>query len=260
MARPSSPAFEGTRVLVTGGGRGIGRQVALGFARHGAAAVAVAARTPAQVSAVRDELTSTGVRAHGYVVDVGDERAATVVVETVLADVGRIDVLVNAAGAFDFGPTTDFDAVRMRRLMDTNVIGTLNMARLLAPAMIATGRGKIVNFCSLLAHTAFPRRAAYSASKAAVLGLTRSLALEWAPLGINVNAVTPGMIEIETPHPAIVSGQLTHDEIVNRIPAGRRGRPEDVVGAVLFLAGPDSDYVHGHTLVVDGGWLVNGFV
>ncbi|MGY1456422.1 SDR family NAD(P)-dependent oxidoreductase [Streptomyces sp. SS8] len=252
--------FEGARVVVTGGGRGIGREVALAFAREGAGSVAVAARTSAQIDAVRGELRSLGADAHAYTLDVGDEDASRAVVDELLADLGGVDILVNAAGVFDLGETTGFDAQRTRRLLDTNAVGTMTMSRLVAPSMIAEGRGKIVNFTSLLSHTAFPGRAAYSASKAAVLGLTRSLALEWAGHGINVNAVTPGMIQIETPHPAIESGQLAHDDIVGRIPAGRRGSPQDVVGAVLFLAGPDSDYVHGHALVVDGGWLVNGYV
>lgn len=252
--------FEGARVVVTGGGRGIGRETALAFAREGAESVVIAARTSAQVEAVRAELRSMGTDARAYAVDVGDEDAVRGVVEDVLTELGGVDVLVNAAGAFDFGETTAFDAERTRRLLDTNVLGTMTMSRLVAPSMMAQGRGKIVNFTSLLSHTAFPGRAAYSASKAAVLALTRSLALEWAPHGINVNAVTPGMIRIETPHPAIESGQLAHDDIVGRIPAGRRGHPRDVVGAVLFLAGPDSDYVHGHALAVDGGWLVNGYV
>ncbi|WP_410539957.1 SDR family NAD(P)-dependent oxidoreductase [Streptomyces sp. KL2] len=256
----SGRRFEGARVVVTGGGRGIGREVALAFAREGARSVTVAARTSAQVEAVRAELLALGADARAHVLDVGDEDAARAVVEDVLAELGGIDVLVNAAGVFDLGETISFEAERTRRLMETNALGTMTMSRLVAPSMMAEGRGKIVNFTSLLSHTAFPGRAAYAASKAAVLALTRSLALEWARHGINVNAVTPGMIQIETPHPAIESGRLTHEDIVGRIPAGRRGHPRDVVGAVLFLAGPDSDYVHGHALVVDGGWLVNGYV
>lgn len=253
------PRFAGSRVLITGGGRGIGRQVALAFAQAGAPAVGVVARTGCQLASVHDELAALGVVAVSEVLDVGDADAVAEVVPRVEAGLGGVDVLVNCAGAFDLGDTVGFSAERAKRLFDTNVLGTLYVCQQVAPGMLSRGAGKIVNFASLLSFTAFPGRAAYSASKAALVGLTRSLALEWAPAGITVNAVTPGMIEIETPHPAIAAGQLTADAIVARIPAGRRGKPADVVGGVLFLAGPESDYVTGHSLTVDGGWLVNGW-
>jgi NAD(P)-dependent dehydrogenase (short-subunit alcohol dehydrogenase family) len=221
--------------------------------------VAVASRTEDQVRSVAAEIEESGGTAAHRVCDVSRQEQVAALADAVRGEFGRIDVLVNCAGVFDLGPTVDFDPARARELFETNVTGTLLACRAAAPGMLARGRGKIVNFASLLSFTAFPGRAAYAASKGAVLQLTRALALEWAGGGVNVNAVAPGMIEIETPHPAIVSGALEPDAIVRRIPAGRRGRPRDIAGAVLFLCSDDADYIHGQTLVVDGGWLVNGY-
>ncbi|MFD8796314.1 SDR family NAD(P)-dependent oxidoreductase, partial [Streptomyces vinaceus] len=176
--------------------------------------------------------------------------------EVVAGGCGGVDVLVNAAGLFDLGPTTGFSVDAARGLLDTNVIGTFLTCKVFGGRLLEQGHGKVVNFCSLLSYTAFPERAMYAASKGGVLQLTRSLGVEWAARGVNVNAVAPGMIRIETPHPAA----LAEDAIVGRIPARRRGRPQDIVGPVLFLASPEADYINGQTLVVDGGWLSYGYL
>lgn len=243
------------RVVVTGGGRGIGRAVALGFAERGAQ-VALMARTAAQVESVAAEIEALGAESLALPADVGDERQVLRCAERVTETFGGVDVLVNAAGLFDLGPTTEFSVDDARGLLDTNVIGTFLTCKVFGRHLLEQGHGKIVNFCSLLSYTAFPERALYAASKGGVLQLTRSLGVEWAARGVNVNAVAPGMIRIETPHPAA----LTEDAIVGRIPAGRRGRPQDIVGPVLFLASPEADYINGQTLVVDGGWLSYGYL
>ncbi|MER6433774.1 SDR family oxidoreductase [Streptomyces sp900105245] len=248
--------FFGKRVLVVGGGRGIGRHLARAFASEGAQ-VAVASRTAAQVLDTADSLAGKGV---GIPCDVRRAADVEMLRDRVVAAFGGLDILVNAAGVFAFGPTTSFDEAAARDIIETNVMGTYASCRAFGPLMLSQGHGKIVNFASLLSFTSFPQRAAYGASKAAVRQLTQSLAVEWAPHGVQVNAVAPGMIEIETPHPAIAAGQLHGDQIARRVPAGRRGRPDDVVGPVLFLASPDADYVCGQTLVVDGGWLSYGYL
>lgn len=248
-------SFDGRRVLVTGGGRGIGRAVALGFAAAGAQ-VAVAARTTDQVDAVTAEVAALGVQSLALTCDVSDEHEVTRMVGAVVDAFGGIDVLINAAGLFDLGPTENFSADRARALVNTNVIGTYLCCREVGGRMLDAGGGRIVNFASLLSFTAFPERALYAATKGGVLQLTRALGVEWAARGINVNAVAPGMIKIETPHPAA----LDEDEIINRIPARRRGRTADVVGPVLFLASEDAAYIYGQTIVVDGGWLSYGYL
>ncbi|MET9115256.1 SDR family oxidoreductase [Streptomyces longwoodensis] len=243
------------RVVVTGGGRGIGRAVALGFAEQGAS-VAVLARTASQVESVAGEIEELGCAGMALAVDVADESALGEAAERVVEGFGGVDVLVNAAGVFDLGPTAGFPAGSARALLETNVMGTFLACKVFGRYLLDQGHGKVVNFCSLLSYTAFPERALYAASKGGVLQLTRSLGVEWAAHNVNVNAVAPGMIRIETPHPAA----LDEDAIVGRIPSGRRGRPADIVGPVLFLASPAADYVNGQTLVVDGGWLSYGYL
>ncbi|MBB5938990.1 SDR family NAD(P)-dependent oxidoreductase [Streptomyces zagrosensis] len=250
-----SERFAGARVVVTGGGRGIGRQVALGFAAEGAD-VAIIARTTSQLGAVHAELAETGGKHLAVTCDVADEAQVADAQRCVADAFGTADVLVNAAGVFTMGASADYAPAEARALLATNVLGTLQCCQSFGRPMLARGRGKIVNFASLLSFTAFPERAAYAASKAGVTQLTRVLGVEWAAAGVNVNAVAPGMIRIETPHPAA----LAEDDIIRRIPAGRRGRPQDVTGAVRFLASPDADYINGQTIVVDGGWLSYGYL
>ncbi|MFF4480902.1 SDR family NAD(P)-dependent oxidoreductase [Streptomyces melanosporofaciens] len=243
------------RVVVTGGGRGIGRAVALGFAARGAR-VAVLARTGSQVESVAGEIGELGAESVAVAVDVADEAALGEAAERVVQRFGGVDVLVNAAGVFSLGPTAGFPAESARTLLETNVMGTFLACKIFGGHLLEQGHGKVVNFCSLLSYTAFPERALYAASKGGVLQLTRSLGVEWAARNVNVNAVAPGMIRIETPHPAA----LDEDAIVGRIPSGRRGRPDDIVGPVLFLASSAADYINGQTLVVDGGWLSYGYL
>lgn len=252
--------FTEQTVVVTGGGRGIGRAVALAFAQEGAR-VAVASRTQEQVEHVAAEIAEAGPNAslplRCDVSRANDVRAA---VDRVTDRLGPIDVLVNCAGLFSMGKSEIAPEAESRALLETNAMGTLLMCQEVGRGMLDRGRGRIVNFASLLSFTAFPGRAAYAASKGAVLQLTRVLGVEWAARGVTVNAVAPGMIRVETPHPAVAAGALAEDEIVRRIPMGRRGRPEDITGPVLFLASEDAAYVTGQTLVVDGGWLSYGYL
>jgi 2-deoxy-D-gluconate 3-dehydrogenase len=251
--------FEGSSVLVTGGGRGLGRAVALAFAGEGAR-VAVVSRTRSQVETVAAEIASLGARGMALTGDVSQERQVGEMVARVLQEADRIDVLVNCAGSFQMGPSSAFAVRDLRRLLDANLVGTFLMSREVGGHMLERGHGKIVNVASLLSYTAFPERAAYAASKGGVLQLTRVLGVEWAARGVNVNAVAPGMIRVETPHPGVAAGALREDDIVRRTPAGRRGRPADVVGPILFLSSPDADFIVGQSLVVDGGWLSYGYL
>lgn len=253
--------FRGRRVLVTGGGRGIGRECALAFAREGAA-VAVLSRTADELRAVSAELEAVTDRpAPWSVVDVADPDQVTQGIGELAEQVGgAFDTLVNCAGVFEMGPTLDLDPQRTTDLVAVNAIGPLLVSRAVAGPMIEAGFGRIVHFASLLSYTAFPGRAAYAASKGAIAQTIKALAVEWAEFGVTVNGVAPGMIRIETPHPAVTAGTLTEDAIVRRIPMRRRGTPADVTGAVRFLVSNEAEYITGHTIVVDGGWLSYGYL
>jgi len=252
-------AFASRCVLVTGAGRGLGKATALAFAREGAS-VAVVSRTSGELEAVAAEIRSGGSQAIPIRADVRDTGAVRNAMDACCRELGTPDVVVNCAGIFRMGPSETFDLDDFRTIFETNVLGTFAMCQAAAAVMLPAGRGKIINFASLLSFTAFPQRAAYAASKGAVLQLTRTLGVEWASRGICVNAVAPGMIQIDTPHPAIESNALRREQIDRRVPLGRSGLPDDVVGTTLFLASPAADYICGQTIVVDGGWLSYGYL
>ncbi|MFD6091121.1 SDR family NAD(P)-dependent oxidoreductase [Oerskovia sp. NPDC060338] len=245
---------------MTGAGRGIGRACALAFAQEGAQ-VALSSRTAEQLEHVSDEIGAlTGDRAAWTTIDVSEEDQVVRGVAELTERSGPFDVLINCAGAFSIGPSEHVEADTVRAMLNCNALGTILMCREVGRTMLERGTGRIVNFASLLSFTAFPGRTAYAASKGAVLQTTRSLGVEWASRGVTVNAVAPGMIRIETVHPQVADGKLTEDDIVRRIPMGRRGVPSDVTGPVLFLASEDAAYITGETLVVDGGWLSYGYL
>lgn len=170
---------------------------------------------------------------------------------------GGLDILVNCAGVFKLSPSIEVEVEEWENIIKTNLTGTFLACKTAGKEMIKNRSGKIVNFGSLLSFTAFPERLAYASSKGGVLQLTRVLGIEWINKGVNVNAVVPGMIEIETPHP---SKQLTNESLMKRIPANKKGSTNDVVGPTLFLSSSLSDYIVGQTIVVDGGWLSYGYV
>jgi NAD(P)-dependent dehydrogenase (short-subunit alcohol dehydrogenase family) len=253
------PRFIGKAALVTGGGRGLGAAIATALAAEGAR-VGVFARSGEQVEAVAQAIQTAGGTGLAVAGDVRKEVDIHRCIRLLVDHFGPIDILVNCAGVFRMSPSIDADLNELRELLETNLIGTFAMCQAVGQSMLARGSGKIVNFASLLSFIAFPERASYAASKGGVLQLTRVLGVEWASRGVNVNAIAPGMVRIETPHPAIESGVLTEEQITRRIPAARRGKPTDIVGPTLFLLSSDADYIFGQTLVVDGGWLSYGYL
>lgn len=241
-------------VLVTGGGSGIGRAIALAVAEAGAD-VAVC-EVPQKIDAldgVCEAIENLGRRALPLPLHLPNLAAIDSVVRRVLDAYGRIDVLVNNAGinipkdALDV-TEADWDAV-----LDVNLKGLFFMSQCAARSMVETGGGKIVNIASQNGVVGYYKRAAYCASKAGVVNLTRVLAVEWAPHRIAVNAVGPTFILTPLTQSTFDDAHLRED-VLSRIPLGRVGRPEDVVGAVVFLASPAADLITGHTLLVDGGW------
>lgn len=243
--------LSGKVALVTGGGRGLGRAMAVGLAKAGAH-VAVVGRNHSQE--VIDEITACGVRGAFFEFDLGNIDGIAKLVADVKQTFGTIDILVNNAGmqkrhkAVDF-PKTDWDAV-----INVNMNAVFFLCQEVGRLMLAQGKGKIINLASLLTFQGGLTVPAYAASKGAVAQFTKSLSNEWASQGVNVNCIVPGYMDTEM-NSALLADPTRNRQILERIPAGRWGKPEDMIGAVVFLASAGSDYVNGTSIVVDGGWL-----
>jgi NAD(P)-dependent dehydrogenase (short-subunit alcohol dehydrogenase family) len=235
--------------VVTGAGRGIGRGCAIALAESGADVVAIA-RTRREVEAVAQEVEALGRGARAVVCDVTDARR----LERVMRSLERVDVLVNAAGTNVPEPFLDVAESSLDALLAANVKGTFLATQAAARRMVAAGNGgAIVNVSSQMGHVGAPRRSVYCATKHAVEGLTKALAIELAPHGIRVNSVAPTFVETSMTAPFLADDAFRAD-VLERIPLGRIGSVSDVVGAVVFLASPAAGLVTGASLLVDGGW------
>lgn len=249
MAGPFSLA--GRVALVTGASRGIGRAIALALGAAGAA-VGCAARSEGQVQATAEEIRKGGGRAGAFRLDVtrGEEIAAAV--REVERALGPIDVLVNNAGITLEKKTLEVTDEEWERVLATNVTSMFRCARAVAPGMIERGRGKIINVGSMYGVIGVPRFAPYCASKAAVAGLTRSLAAEWARHGIQVNCLAPGYVNTDIPREAL-KDEKRKALFLSKIPARRIAEPEETGPLAVYLASPASDFMTGQTLYLDGG-------
>jgi NAD(P)-dependent dehydrogenase (short-subunit alcohol dehydrogenase family) len=245
------PSFrlDGQIALVTGGGRGIGRGCANALAAAGARVVVVS-RTQSQLTTVVEEIQASGGTAGAAVCDITDHAQ----VSTTFANLGQIDILVNNAGTNAPGAFLELTAMNIERLLALNVLATLNVTQAAAKLMVAADRGgAIINITSQLGHVGYPGRSMYTLTKHAIEGLTKTLALELAQYRIRVNSVAPTFIETPMTEPFFADGYF-RQEVLNRIPLGRIGQVEDVVGAVVFLASPAASLITGTSLLVDGGW------
>ncbi|HWQ05764.1 MAG TPA: glucose 1-dehydrogenase [Feifaniaceae bacterium] len=243
--------IKGKNAIVTGASRGIGYGIAKGFAEAGANLICICRSMPEDVL---EEFRSFGVRAEAYSFDLSEPEKIPALVEKILQDWGRIDILINNAGAQRRNNCADFTDEDWDFVMNVNAKSVFVLCREVGRHMVQRGSGKIVNFASLLSFQGGYRVPAYSASKGAVMQFTKTFANEWAKLGVNVNCIAPGYIDTEM-NVALVNDPARNEQITTRIPAGRWGHPEDLVGAAIFLCSPASDYVHGTTLIVDGGWM-----
>jgi NAD(P)-dependent dehydrogenase (short-subunit alcohol dehydrogenase family) len=242
----------GRVALVTGAGRGIGRSIALGLA-HAGADIAAAARSEDEIRALAGEVTGLGRTGTAHRVDVRDARDVTRMVDGVLAEHGRVDILINNAGAKVPQDVLDVTEEAWDLVLGTNLKGAFFVAQAVGRHMVERGAGKIVNVASTYAVVGAAGRATYAASKGGLLQLTRVMAIEWAARGVNVNAIGP--TSIFTPmNEGLFADPAWREGALARIPAGRFAEPDDVVGAVVFLSSRASDMVHGHLLLIDGGW------
>ena len=243
--------LDGRVAFVTGAGEGIGRGLALGLAGAGCDLI-VAGRRMDLLEAVRQEISGLGVRACALAIDVTNIESIRAAEQEALDGLGPIDILVNNAAVSVNRAPSEISEGDWDKIMDTGPKGVFFCSQILGSAMRDRGYGKIINLSSTLSRGVVPGASVYGASKAAISYLTRSLASEWAPFGVRVNALAPA----STLTPSRMSGMTPEREaaLVSRIPLGRLGTVEDLVPAAVFLASPESDFVTGQTLYVDGGW------
>ena len=245
--------FSGKTAIVTGAGRGIGRVIAMGLAESGANVV-LCSRTKTEIDAVAEEIHAKGGKALSVVTDLTVHEQLENLVNATVKEFGRIDILVNYAARSFLRGLLDLREDGWDKCFNTNVKAVWLLSRLVARRMIEQKEGKIINITTVGAEKAESGMAAYGCSKAALKHLTRCMAREWAPFGINVNAVAPGFTRTDFSKP-IWSSPDVERLICQAIPKGRIAEPEDVVGAVLFLASGAANYITGDTLYVDGGTM-----
>lgn len=246
-------ALSGKRALVTGASRGLGRAMAEALARAGADVVCTSTRrsgTDETAAAIR----SLGREAWQLEADLSSRDSARALADQAERLAGGIDILVNNAGTIRRHAAAEYPDADWDTVLHTNLDAVFVLSRRIGSAMVARRSGKIINLASLLSFSGGIRVPAYTASKHAVAGLTKALANEWAGANVQVNAIAPGYFRTDNTGP-LREDQLRAAEIGARIPAGRWGEPRDLDGAVIFLASRASDYVTGHVLVVDGGWM-----
>jgi len=244
--------LHGKTALVTGSSRGLGLGIALALAEAGAQVALHGSSSVPEESL--NQIEGRGGKPAVVTGDVSDADACTRIIAEVVANFGRIDILVNNAGTIRRSPAADYSWEDWNAVLETNLSSVFRLSQLAGRQMLLLGRGKIINIASLLTFQGGVFVPSYAAAKGGVGQLTKAFANEWASKGINVNAIAPGYMETDNTA-ALRADPVRSRQILERIPAGRWGIPSDLSGAAIFLASQASDYMHGHILVIDGGWM-----
>jgi len=248
--------LDGKTAVVIGGTSGIGRAIAHGLAEAGANVVCTSRRAE-QVETTAKEIENLGKKTLRITSDVSDKNSLQTLLDECVTAFGKVDILVNSAGRTKRAPTVDFDETDWNDIIETNLTGTLRACQVFGKHFLENGYGRIINIASLSTFVSLFEVAAYSASKAAVASLTKSLAIEWAKNGVNVNAIAPGVFKTDLNRQLLESSERGR-EFQIRTPMGRFGKVEELAGAAVFLASDAASFVTGEVLVVDGGFLASG--
>ena len=246
--------LSGKTALVSGCTKGIGKGMALGLAEAGADIIGVSATIETSGSKIENEVTALGRKFKAYQADFSDRQSVYAFIKKVLEENPSIDILVNNAGITMRAPAAEHSDEYWDRVIEINLNSQFILAREIGKQMLARGSGKIIFTCSLLTFQGGITVPGYAASKGALGSLVKALANEWAAKGVNVNGIAPGYIATDITEP-LQKDPVRNKSIMDRIPAGRWGSPEDFKGAIVYLASDAANYVHGEILTVDGGWM-----
>ena len=239
--------------LITGASRGLGKAMAMALAAEGVT-LALAARDHQKLEEVAREVANAGSAAHVFTLDVTNETEVGALIPKVREAVGAVDILINNAGINVRKKLVDFTLTEWRSVIDANLTSVFLMCRAFVPQMTGRGYGRIINMASIMSHVSLPERTAYSASKTALLGITRALSLELAAEGITVNCISPGPFATEM-NQKIINDKELNTQFLASIPLGRWGNVDEVGALAVYLCLPEAGFVTGTDVVIDGGWL-----